>query len=116
MKILSGSDDASELAERYTDSVSMLGEITYQSDVVEQTIDGRKTYSVLIEYIYVETQPDGKEVSTYYQSEVLYIESPIKGVCVMLLGQRGYDSPDQYQDRDAITAAMVELAGAIEME
>ncbi len=107
---------AAEVAESFANSAGLLGEVTYTSPMVSETINGRNAYLRLIEYTASSTDDAGNETTSYYQSGVLYIESTMDERSVVVNAINSYASPEERADRDQILDDMRSVASCVLMD
>lgn len=128
-----GSKDAAELIDYYRSMISSLGEVLYIDKAnTEETINGVKTYSFVLEYrmedyseevAAAEAEAEGKPVDEeaaeaevnyiYTQTAVVYIESELKDKCVVV--NMSYEGADEtvFGDRAELHAMALEAAAGV---
>lgn len=127
----SGNGEAEELANNYAGMISMYGEILHQGEVVEETINGVKTWSFIAEYRMenlsedVAAATEGTEedveaaeaevVYDYTQSAICYVDSPIADRCVVLTASNTGSDDTCFADRDAMLEVVRSAVAGIEM-
>jgi len=105
--IQSGSNNAKTLMANYRTMLGSYAEILYlDEDVKEETIDGMKTYSCVIEYRMEDYNEEATEETeptyTYTQTAVVYIESNLSEKSVVItLANEGADET-VFGDREAL--------------
>lgn len=117
INVQSGNGEASELIENYRSQMAAFAEMLYVGDVVEETIDGVKTYAVTMEYRSekyenpteateeteaTEATEEKEPEYDYTQNVVLYMDSNIKGKCVVINAMNLGDDESVFVDRAAL--------------
>lgn len=138
-----GNGDAATLAENFRTQMGSFGELLYQSEaVIEEEINGMKTYTVALQYRFEDAEqatakaeaqivadeataneeeiPEDvaavlaeETIYDYTQSVVLYIESNLSGKCIVVNGMNTGDSDAVFQDNEAIQEILRNVASAI---
>lgn len=109
--IQSGSNEAETLITNYRSMISSYAEVLYlDEEIHEETINGMKTYSCVIEYrmedyaeeTTAETTEETEVTYTYTQSAVVYVDSNLSDKCVVItLSNEGADE-SVFGDRAAL--------------
>lgn len=134
----SGNGEAESLANSYASNIGVYGEILYQGEMIEETIDDKHVWGFVAEYRMedfteqiadAEAEDDASEdadaedadaeekepVYSYTQSAILYVDSPIDGKSVVLTASNTGDSEDAFGDRDALMELVRSAVPGVEL-
>ena len=109
INVQSGNGEASERVENYRKQMGSFAEMLYMGDAIEGSINGVKTYAVVMEYRSekyqepTEEETEEQEVEyDYTQCAVLYLDSNIKEKCVVINAMNSGNDESVFGDREAL--------------
>lgn len=122
LSIQAGNGGAETLAKQYAESIGAFSEVSYKSDVTEETVGDRKVWTVLVEFRmedYVEEDADSETETeptyTYTQSALVYTDTFVDGRSVVISASVEGDSESAFGDREALLEAAKSAVGSIEL-